>query len=93
MSKTVYPKGIVLFKPHANAPEFVKGVMKIDMKTLTAFCRENPDLMGEYKGNPQLPLQLLDGNDGLYLTVDTFKPSGDKSTPTPPPEDDEPLPF
>jgi len=75
MADTIYPKGIVLFKPNDKAPDFVKGVVKIDMKALTAFCRENPDYMTDYKGSPQLPLQLLEGRDGLYMTVDTFRPT------------------
>jgi len=35
-------------------------------------------LMTEYKGEKQLPLQILDGDYGLYLAVDTYKPNSNK---------------
>ena len=97
MSKTVYPKGIVLFQPHDSAPDFVKGVVKININEFVQFCKDNQDLLTEYNGNKQLPLQLLSGNNGLYFTVDTYRPdskgggqggsSGGSSEPT------EGLPF
>lgn len=93
MSKTVYPKGVMLFKARDNAPDFVKGQIIIGLNDFVAFCKDNPDYLSEYKGNKQLRLNLLDGNDGLYLTVDTWKPNSDTSAPEPSGVDDSGLPF
>ena len=75
MSKeTIYPKGVRIFKPHGKAPDFVKGVMILTMNELVKFAKENSELLTEYNGEKQLRFQILDGKDGLYATVDTFKP-------------------
>jgi len=75
MSDTIYPKGIIIFKKNENAPDFVKGSMVITVNELVKFCKENADLLTEYNGQKQLKCQLLDGNNGLYLKVDTWKPN------------------
>ena len=41
MSEVIKPRGIITFKPHENAPSFVKGVMKIAIDDLLDFCNEN----------------------------------------------------
>lgn len=69
-----YPKGIVTFKPHDNAPDFVKGKMIITPNTLVNWLKENSDLMTEYKGNKQVVLDILEGENGLYVKVNDFKP-------------------
>ena len=74
MSETIYPKGIRVFKPNENAPDFVKGTVIITMNELFTFCKENENLLSEYNGNKQLKCQLLDGNNGIYMSVDTWKP-------------------
>jgi hypothetical protein len=75
MSKeTIYPKGIMIFEPHKNAPDFVKGSVMITVKDLIEFCKENPEYLTDYKGKKQLKCQLLEGKKGLYLSVDTWKP-------------------
>ena len=59
-----------------------------------AFCKENPGLLDDYKGEKQLPLQLLEGDKGLYFKVDTFRPDsngGSKGSSSL--EDDSELPF
>ena len=35
----------------------------------------------EYKGNKQLKLNFLNGKNGMYFTVDTFKPTAKKEEP------------
>lgn len=77
MSETkIYPKGIRTFKPHENAPEFVKGALIITPSELLKFCEENKELMTEYNGTPQLKCQILHGDNGIYITVDTWKKDG-----------------
>lgn len=76
---TKFPKGISIFGPKPNAPEFVKGQVIITLNDLIQFCKDNPDLLTEYKGNKQLKLQILEKKDktGLNLVVDTYKPKED----------------
>ena len=71
----IYPKGLRTFKPNERAPEFVKGTLIITPNQLNAWLRENEALMTEYNGEKQLKCQILDGDKGLYFTVDTFKPN------------------
>ena len=78
MSETIYAKGIRIFPKNENAPDFVKGTMIISLNELVKFCKDNPQLLTEYKGVKQLKCQLLDGKNGLYATVDTFKPEKKK---------------
>jgi len=70
----IYPKGIMCFEKHKNAPDFVLGSMVITPNQLMAWLRENEGLLTEYKGEKQLRLQVLNGNKGMYLAVDTYKP-------------------
>ena len=74
MSEKKYPKGIMIFKPHENAPDFVKGSVVITPKDLVEWFKENADAMTEYKGNKQFRFVLKEGNKGLYLELDTYKP-------------------
>jgi hypothetical protein len=70
-----YPKGIRVFNPKAGAKPFVKGSIVITPNELLDFCQANKDLLSEYKDQPQLKLDLLEGDNGLYLTVNTYKPN------------------
>jgi hypothetical protein len=75
MSKEkIYPKGLITFKPHENAPDFVKGKLIITLKDLIQFCKDNPSLLKEYKGKKQLPLVMTEGKFGISFEVDTWKP-------------------
>jgi len=75
MSKEkIYPKGLRVFKPHEKAPDFVKGTLIISLNELVKFCQDNPSILTEYKEQKQLKCQILDGKEGLYLIVDTWKP-------------------
>jgi len=73
MSEKIYPKGIRLFPKHEKQPDFVKGAVVISLNELVTFCKENPELLSEYKGEKQLKLQLLQGRNGLQMVVDTYK--------------------
>ena len=76
MSKTVYVKGMRVFAPHEKAPDFVKGALIITPKELVQFIKDNPEYLSEYNGEKQLKCQILEGDKGLYFTVDTWKPDG-----------------
>ena len=76
----IYVKGLRTFKPNEKAPDFVKGTLIISPNELIEFLRENEKLMTDYKGTKQLRCQILDGNNGLYFTVDTFKPESKPQT-------------
>jgi len=72
-NEKIYVKGLRTFKPNEKAPDFVKGTLIISPNELMEFLRENEGMMTDYKGTKQLRCQILDGNNGLYFTVDTFK--------------------
>jgi len=74
MSEKIYIKGLRTFKPNEKAPDFVKGTLLITPNELFEFLKENESLLTDYKGTKQLRCQILDGDKGLYFTVDTFKP-------------------
>lgn len=88
----IYVKGIRIFNPHDNAPDFVKGTVIITPRELTDFLKSQADNFTEYEGTKQLRCQLLEGKKGLYLAVDTFKKE-EKAQPAQKPEPDESLPF
>ena len=73
MPDTIYIEGIRTFKPHDNAPDFIKASGVIAINPLVQFFKENPSYITEYKGEPQIKFQILDGKNGLYLVVDAYK--------------------
>lgn len=75
MSEKIYPKGIMTFGARENAPEFVKGVMIVTFDDLKEFFNEQKEHLTEYNGKKQLKFNILEGNKGLYFTLDTFKPT------------------
>lgn len=98
--KKIYPKGLRTFKPHENAPDFVKGSLIITLNDLIEFCKDNPDLLTEYNGKKQLKCKMLDGKYGISIEVDTWK-AGEKKVESKPESkqedfndiDDSSLPF
>jgi len=95
MSETkekIYPKGIITFPKNDKAPDFVKGTLIITPNDLVTWLKENPNLLTDYNGTKQLKCQILEGNKGLYLVVDTFVPTP-KAESKPANEDDDDLPF
>lgn len=89
--KKIYPKGLITFKPHEKAPDFVKGTLMITLNDLITFCKENDNLLTEYKGKKQLKCQILEGDKGLYFVVDTWK--ADKKEPEDLNKDSSNMPF
>lgn len=73
MADKIYPKGIRVFAPRSGAPSFVKGSVVVNPNELVRWLKENSGLLTEYKGEKQLKLDLLEGKDGLYMAVNTFK--------------------
>lgn len=73
MSEKIYPKGIRVFPKHEKAPDFVLGTVIITPNELFTWLKENQNLLSEYEGNKQLKLQLLKGDKGIYMQVDTYK--------------------
>jgi len=104
MAETIFPKGIRVFKPRDNAPDFVLGSVVISLNELVQFGKDNPDLLTDYNGTEQLKLNALKSKDGaFYFAVDTWKPSKNSEqvksgkqqvmdNQPPPPETDD-LPF
>jgi hypothetical protein len=69
----VYPKGISVFNPRQGAPTFVKGTAVITLEELNDWASQNAQYLSDYKGQAQLKLNILEGDNGLYITVDTYK--------------------
>ena len=77
MSETkIYPKGFRTFQKNEKAPSFVLGTLVVTPNEFLTWLRENESLLTDYKGTKQLKLQILNGDKGIYFTVDTFKPKG-----------------
>ena len=92
MSKEkIYPKGLMVFGPRDGAPDFVKGVVVLSMRELMEWAKTQQEHYSDYNGKKQLRFQLLEGEKGLYLQLDTWKPEK-KAEPTQPKKSDD-LPF
>ena len=83
MSETIYPKGMFYNDPKEGAPEFVKGRISVKSKEFVEFLKEHTNEAG------YVNLQVLAGDKGTYLKLDTWKPEKEKETA--PQEED--LPF
>ena len=72
----VYPKGIMFFKKHEKAPEFVKGTMVISINQLVEWVNnEGAKWLRDYKGEPQIKCQITEWEGKLNCEVDTYKKS------------------
>tara|TARA_R110000803_G_scaffold102638_1_gene170726 strand:- start:1550 stop:1906 length:357 start_codon:yes stop_codon:yes gene_type:complete len=78
-----YPKGIMIFPPREQAPDFVKGAVVITPNDLIDWCKTAEVLKhkSEYNGKTQFRFNLLEGNKGLYMVLDTFKPTAKVDSP------------
>jgi hypothetical protein len=90
MAEKIYPEGLRAFSPKSGAPDFVKGDIIIEPNKLFAWLKKNTGLLSEYNGEKQLRLQLLEGNKGLYIQVNDYKPGEKKKESI---DDSERLPF
>ena len=75
MSKEkIYVKGLRTFAKNEKAPDFVLGTLIITPNELVQWLKENEQYLTDYKGTKQLKCQILNGDKGIYFTVDTWKP-------------------
>jgi len=91
MADTIYLEGVRMFPPTDGVPDFVKGSGVIAINQLVKFLKDNPSYVSDYKGEPQVKFQLLEGRNGLYFTVDTYKKN--KTGAAPKVENKDDLPF
>lgn len=92
MSQTtkVYPKGFYIGEPKETAPDFVKGRISVKVEEFTAFLNEHANDAG------YVNLDLLEGQKGLYSTLNTWKPkesNAQKTVAAPATSEDDGLPF
>ncbi len=73
MADRKYPEGIRVFSPRQGSPDFLRGSILITPNVLFKWLKENENLLTEYEGQKQINLDLLDGNKGLYVAVNTYK--------------------
>lgn len=78
MSDTIYTEGMRIFAPRNEAPDFVKGTIIITPNELFKFFKDQEEHKTEYNGETQFRLQLLEGRNGLYTTLDTYKPQNNE---------------
>lgn len=95
MSEKIYPKGVRLFGPRDNAPDFVLGSLIITPNELVSWLKENSGLLTEYNGDKQLRLSLTRSKDGkgISASVDQYKPKDDAAPAGFTPKKDTELPF
>tara|TARA_R110000823_G_scaffold250176_1_gene373335 strand:+ start:701 stop:994 length:294 start_codon:yes stop_codon:yes gene_type:complete len=79
--ETIYAQGLRFFNPRETAPEFVKGEVIVNLKEFFDFVSTQKEYYTEYQGNKQLKLNMLSGKQGMYFTVDTFKPNSSAAAP------------
>lgn len=79
--ETIYAQGLRFFNPRETAPEFVKGEVIVNLKEFFDFVSTQKEYYTEYQGNKQLKLNMLSGKQGMYFTVDTFKPGSSAVAP------------
>ena len=91
----VFPKGIVTFAKNEKAPSFVLGSMVINLSDFKAWVNgDGRQYLTDYKGSPQLRLQVLQGKENrLSIQVDTYKPKPKEDDINPPPDENSDLPF
>lgn len=90
-NEKIYPKGIMCFKKHEKAPDFVIGTVVITPRDLIDWLKTNEKYLTDYNGAKQLKLQMLSGTKGPYMVVDDYKANASEPKATPAPIDD--LPF
>jgi len=79
MADKIFPKGIMAFAPHSNAPAFIKASVVINVKELQDWLNgaAGQNVITEHpKYGDQIKLQITEGREGKYsIQVDTYKKS------------------
>lgn len=90
----VYPKGILTFQKHENAPDFVMCSVIIDPNALYEWLKgEGKEHLKDYKGTKQLNLQITNWQKKPSISVNNFTAKAqEQSKPTAPKVEDD-LPF
>jgi hypothetical protein len=71
--ETIYPRGMRVFPKNEKQPQFVLGSLIITPAEFAQWVAENQQYLTDYNGSKQLKLQILNGDKGIYFTVDTYK--------------------
>jgi len=71
--ETIYPRGMRVFPKNEKQPDFVLGSLIITPTDFSQWVAENQQYLNDYNGSKQLKLQILNGDKGIYFTVDTYK--------------------
>lgn len=74
MAEKIYPKGLRTFAKRQGSPNFVLGAMVVTPEELQEWISVNQQHLTEYQGKKQLRLDILQGKDGPYVVVNTYKP-------------------
>lgn len=90
--KKIYPKGMMTFTAREGAPDFVKGQLVVTMRDFIEWSKTVQEHYREYNGKKQLRFNILDGEKGLYVQLDTWKPDESKKK-EPVSESNDDLPF
>jgi hypothetical protein len=67
MAEQIYPKGMRVFPPRENAPDFVKGKISIHLETFQEWAQNHLDEKG------YIAFDLKEGRDGIYASLNTWK--------------------
>ena len=86
MSDNIYPKGFFIKPAHEKAPDFVRGRVSVKIEDFNNFLKEHGNSDGWCN------FQLLNGDKGLYLKLDTWQPEKQTQAPSESKDDDD-LPF
>ncbi len=81
-TEKVYAKGIRCFPKHEKQPSFVLGAMVITIAELNDWVKQNDQYLTDYNGQKQLKFQILQGDKGINLVVDTYKAGAKTETAT-----------
>ena len=71
--ETIYPRGMRVFPKNEKQPDFVLGSLIITPTDFSQWVAQNQQYLNDYNGSKQLKLQILNGDKGIYFTVDTYK--------------------
>lgn len=71
--ESVFPEGIIVFKPREGAPDFILCDIIITPDTLATWLNNNQEQLSETKYGEQLKLQLKESKSGsYYLSVNNY---------------------
>ena len=78
------PKGVITFPKGDKSPDFVLGDMYITPKDFLEWCKEKKDDLIDYKDkdgktHKQLKFQIKNGDYGIYLELNTWKPDSQRT--------------